>query len=171
MGSTQHIDKRVIKSSSVSEKDVTIGLPQDKLEKYVDTIFPEEMKESFKKEIKEKIKIRLFAKRNKVVSASPLSQDTYGVEQNIIGEDFYIFVFYFIKNNNDNTIDLAYQFITGTVEVAKAYNYKKFLFFEYGKKYEEIPVGYSNFLKENFKVSPDDIKQYLLEEKKSLPDN
>ena len=89
----------MIKSSSVSEKDVTIGLPQDKLEKYVDTIFPEEMKESFKKEIKEKIKIRLFAKRNKVVSASPLSQDTYGVEQNIIGEDFYIFVFYFIKNN------------------------------------------------------------------------
>jgi hypothetical protein len=171
MGSTQHIDKRVIKSSSVSEKDVTIGLPKDKLDEYVDTIFPEEMKESFKKEIKKKIKVRLFGEKDKIISSSPISQDTYGVDQNIIGEDFYIFVFFFLNNKNDNTFDLAYQFITGTVEVAKAYNYKKFLFFEYGKKYEEIPVGYSNFLKENFNVSPDDIKQYLLEEKKFLPDN
>ena len=171
MGTQHNIDSSLVKCFSVSEKDVTIGLPENELNDYVDSIFPEEMKGSFKVELKKKLNNRLKSEKNILKSETPGFRTTNGVEQNIVSEDFYIFLFCFIKRKNENNeklIDIAYQFITGKVEVAKACHYKKFLFIKYDKHYEDIPQNYTNFLKEKFNVTPDDLKKYLLEEKKSL---
>jgi hypothetical protein len=169
MGTQHYIDRSLVKSFSVSEKDVTIGLPITELEDYVDSIFPGEMRESFKNEIKKKLNVRLKAESNKLESKDPSYRSE--VEQNIVGDDFYVFLFCFIKRkngNNEELIDIAYQFITGKVEVAKACHYKQFLFIKYDKHYDDIPQDYTNFLKEKFNVTPKDLKKYLSDEKKSL---
>ena len=171
MGTQHDIDSYLVKCFSVSEKDVTIGLPENELNDYVDSIFPEEMKESFKVEIKKKINNRLKAELNKFASKDPGFRITNGVEQNIVNEDFYIFLFCFSKRkngNNEKLIDIAYQFITGKVEVAKACHYKTIFGYKYDKHYDDIPQDYTNFLKEKFNITQDDLKKYLLEEKKSL---
>ena len=171
MGTQHDIDRSLVKSFSVSEKDVTIGLPKTEINDYIDSIFPGEMRESFKDEIKKKLKVRLKTKANLLDSKNLDYRTTSGVEQNIVSDDFYIFLFCFIETKNENNeelIDIAYQFITGKVEVAKACHYKQFLFIKYDKHYDDIPLDYANFLKEKFNVTQEELNKYLKEEKKSL---
>jgi len=165
MGSTHTVDRSLIKRSSVSEKDVTLGLKMKYFDEYMDTIFPENFNVSLKKDLITKIKKRIKfsdAEANKKEGAH------LNAESNIIDNDFYVFLYAFEDIGNDK-INMAYQFINGEIEVSKSYEYKTFLGIKYGKnKYECITDDEKSFYKNYFDVKGDDMPKYLQEQKKYL---
>lgn len=164
MGSTHNVDRSLIKSSSVSEKDVTLGLKMKYFDQYMDTIFPENFNVSLKKDLIAKVKERIMfsdAEANKKEDAH------LNAESNIIDNDFYVFLYAFEDIGNDK-INIAYQFINGKIEVSKSYEYKTFLGIKYGKKYESITDNEKSFYQKYFDVKGDDMPKYLQEQKKYL---
>ena len=164
MGSNHSVDRSVIKSSSVSEKDVTLGLKLKCLDKYLDSIFPENFPNSLKQDLQKKLK-----KRIEISDSEVKGYDNYKLnsETNIINDDFYIFLYAF-ENLENEKINIAYQLITGKIEVSKSYEYKTFLGIKYGTKYESVTETEKSFYQKYFGVEEEKITQYLAEQKKYL---
>ncbi len=163
MGSTNSVDRSLVKSMSISEKDATLGLELDHLDDYIESIFPENFNSVFKTEIKKKLDI-IKCSGQKTTGTDNVKFDRV---HNIMSDEFYSFMFSYIKNKADKTIDIAYQIITGKIDVAKAYKYKKFLGIRYGTEYETISPSEKSFLKEAYNIVDENyLSNYLNEEKK-----
>jgi len=164
MGSKHSVDRSLVKSSSISEKDVTLGLKMQYLGEYIDTIFPEDFNITLKNDIKSKLIKRIKFSDGE---AKERNDSKLNAESNIISDDFYIFLYAFENLGNDK-INIAYQFVTGKIDVSKSYEYKTFLGIKYGTKYECVTDNEKTFYKNYFGVKEDDLPRYLQEQKKNL---
>jgi len=163
MGAPNSVDRSLVKNMSISEKDVTLGLELDHLDDYIESIFPENFNSVFKTEIKKKLDIIKWSGQKTTGSNNVILDRVH----NIMSDEFYSFMFSYRKNKADKTIDIAYQIITGKIDVAKAYKYKKFLGIRYGTEYETISPSEKLFLKEAYNIVDENyLSNYLNEEKK-----
>lgn len=164
MGQKQTVDRSVIKSSSISEKAVTLGLKMKFFNRYMETIFPKNFQASLKKDLIDKVKERIEMSDSETVKSDDARLNA---ESNIINDDFYIF-FYAFENLENEKINIAYQFINGKIEVSKKYEFKTLLGIKYGKKYECITDNEKTFYQKYFDVKADEISNYLQEQKKNF---
>ena len=171
MGAKQSVDSSLIESSTASEKDVTLGLKIAKLDVFMETIIPEDLEDSLKKDFRKKLKDLKVRIECSDKERDNIKNCKFNTECSIIEDKFYIF-FYAFENNDTGKINIAYQFIAGKIKVSKAYTYKTFLGIKYGNnEYKELTEAEKNFYRNNFGVKGDDLTTYLQEEKKKFLKN
>ncbi len=116
------INRSLVKDQKVSEMDVIIGLErnEDALNLYLDSVFagneiPVEMKEKFSK----KLKTLLHSKSRKQIG------DNHNLDSILISlkQNYSLFIFD-CQVNKDNTMNIAYQFLKGEIEIEKAHKIK-----------------------------------------------
>lgn len=121
---TIDVPRRLVKDIKISEKDVTIGLKRTKeaINCFIDSVLsgnsiPIKKQEEFRK------KIQLMMCAKKKIN----EKDDDGIEAlNVsIGGEYCFFIYYFKENEEDkDTIDIAYQIISGYVEISQAHKTK-----------------------------------------------
>lgn len=126
MGSkTIEVNRHLVKDIKASEKDVTIGLERtdEAINCFIDSVLsgnniPAKKQEDFRK----KLSIMKYAKKK----ANEKDGDDIQVLDASIGGDYCFFIFYFKVNDEDKkAIDIAYQLLTGHVEIEQAHKIKK----------------------------------------------
>lgn len=119
------VSRHLVKDVRTSEKDVTIGLQrtEEAIKCFIDSVLsgndiPDKKKDDFQK----KLKLMLFSKKK----INEKGGDDINVLDASIGGDYCFFIFYFQENEEDKkTIDIAYQLLTGKVEIEAAHKIKK----------------------------------------------
>ena len=118
------VQRSLVTDNKKSDIDVVIGLECDDeaYDLYIDSIIsgddiPEKLKNQFSKKLKLIFKSKGMAKikEEKEIGSLVAKLDA---EQNI-------FVYQISKNLNDNTVDIAYQFIHAYINLEKAHRIKK----------------------------------------------
>ena len=121
---TIEVPRRLVKDIKISEKDVTIGLKKtdEAINCFIDSvlsgnIIPKKKEEEFRK----KIQLMKHAKKK----TNEKHEDNIEALNVSIGGEYCFFIYYFKENEEDkDTIDIAYQIISGYVEISQAHKTK-----------------------------------------------
>ena len=118
------VQRSLVTDNKKSDIDVIIGLEckDEAFDLYIDSITSgDDIPENFKKPFSISLKSILYAKaraKQKQVNKIGALKASLDSEQNI-------FVYQISKNLNDNTVDIAYQFIHAYINIEKAHRIKK----------------------------------------------
>lgn len=116
------VSRSLVKDKKVSEIDVIIGLEkkENALNLYLESVFaeneiPKDMKDKFSK----KLKTLLFSKSRRQKG------DNNNLDSLLLSlkQQYTLFIFD-SQVNEDNTLDIAYQFLKGEFEIEKAHKIK-----------------------------------------------
>jgi hypothetical protein len=110
------IGRSLKKDAGVSENDITYGLQKtpEAIDAFVDSIYSDEISDSLKTSIKNKLKIMLISRGKKNVKAIK-NIESVGT---ILGNSYSYFIFVY-NTNEDNTLNIAYKLISGKLEFQK----------------------------------------------------
>lgn len=112
-----YIGRSLKKDAGISENDVTIGLQktQDAVNAFVESIYSDEIPESLKSSIKQKLGIMLISKARKNDKALKHIQSL----GTLLGNSYSYFLFVYQTNKDNNTVNIAYKLISGHLEFEK----------------------------------------------------
>lgn len=110
------IGRSLKKDAGVSENDITYGLQKtpEAIDAFVDSIYSDEISDSLKTSIKNKLKLMLISRGKKNVKAIK-NIESVGT---ILGNSYSYFIFVY-NTNEDNTLNIAYKLISGNLEFQK----------------------------------------------------
>ena len=110
------IGRSLKKDAGVSENDITYGLQKtpEAVDAFVDSIYSDEISDSLKTSIKNKLKLMLISRGKKNVKAIKNIQSV----GTILGNSYSYFLFVY-NTNEDNTLNIAYKLISGNLEFQK----------------------------------------------------
>jgi len=110
------IGRSLKKDAGVSENDTTYGLQKtpEAVEAFVDSIYSDEISDSLKTSIKNKLKLMLISRGKKNAKAIK-NIESVGT---ILGNSYSYFIFVY-NTNEDNTLNIAYKLISGNLEFQK----------------------------------------------------
>ena len=164
------VSRSLVRDVKTSEMDVTIGLERtdDAVNCYLKSVLsgnniPTEKKEEFSN----KLKTLLYSK----VRTNKKDDDDTNCILASLKQEYSVFLFCCQLNKEDNTLNIAYQFLKGNIEIQKAHKIKKSKIVEGSveplnpeqtKAIIQAYLGIEN--KDYLKKAIQDEKQALLEE-------
>lgn len=118
------VSRSLVSDVRTSEMDVTIGLErtEEAVNCYLKSVLngnniPTEKKEEFSNKLKTLLHSKGRANKNDLEDTNSLIAS--------LKQDYCIFLFYCQLNKEDNTLNIAYQFLKGNIEIQKAHKIKK----------------------------------------------
>lgn len=138
--SKQRFDEEVKDNSRIIDCNTALGVDLDRLEEFMDSIFPDEVPKKFQNSMKKKIRNIRFSDRADNFKGN---DNQSGLESNSFECNDETQYFYFIaEKKNNNKMDISYIFFVGKAAIKKAYTITN------GEKIVDNNINYKERLKE-----------------------